>query len=175
MVWTKFMDMHSGGGRKLDWEYIFIEAPEEEAKIIFQNRFNRNPNRVTCTCCGSDYSIDESPTLEQSTAFYRHCQYAYFDKNNNRSTEDKAWKSGIGLVDGSYGKYVEEQDERLIRTRKNCNTEPENKWGLYQTMEELLKTKVFNDGENVLIITAAEITPNQRRGELHREGYVWED
>jgi hypothetical protein len=23
-----------------------------EAEVIFQNRFKRNPNRVTCTCCG---------------------------------------------------------------------------------------------------------------------------
>lgn len=28
-MWTHFMDMHSGGGQKLDWPHIFIEAPEE--------------------------------------------------------------------------------------------------------------------------------------------------
>ena len=32
-VWTKFHDMHSGGGRKLEWESIYIEAPEGEFEV----------------------------------------------------------------------------------------------------------------------------------------------
>lgn len=75
MVWTTFMDMHSGGSRKLDWEHIYIEAPEAEAEVIFYNRFGRNPHRVTCTCCGEDYSVREAETLAQATAFERGCKY----------------------------------------------------------------------------------------------------
>lgn len=64
-MWTEFMDMHSGGGTKEEpYEYIFIEAPREEAIIIFYNRFGHNPERVTCTCCGDDYSITEYETLK---------------------------------------------------------------------------------------------------------------
>lgn len=69
------MDMNSGGGSKEDWEYIYIEAPGDEAKVIFYNRFGHNPERVTCTCCGNDYSITESKTLEQATAYERGCAY----------------------------------------------------------------------------------------------------
>ncbi len=76
MAWTRFMDMHSGGGTKEgDYEHIYIEAPEEEAKLVFQNRFGHNPNRVTCTCCGPDYSISEEESLEQATGYERGCNY----------------------------------------------------------------------------------------------------
>ena len=79
MVWTRFMDMHSGGGAKeAPYEYIYIEAPESEAKTIFYNRFGHNPERVSCACCGEDYSISEEESLEQATAFERGCDYAYF-------------------------------------------------------------------------------------------------
>lgn len=70
-MWTHFWDMHSGGDQKLDWAHIFIEAPEDEAKVIFYNRFHRNPERVTCTCCGEDYAISESPTLEEAASYVR--------------------------------------------------------------------------------------------------------
>lgn len=74
-AWTGFWDMHSGGGQKLKWARIYIEAPETEARVIFQNRFDRNPERVTCTCCGEDYSITESTSLAQSTGYARGCDY----------------------------------------------------------------------------------------------------
>ena len=87
------MDMHSGGGTKeKDYEYIFIEAPEDEAKIIFYNRFGHNPDRVTCTCCGSDYSITESDSIEQSTACERGCDYVdgkYIEKPNREYNKNK--------------------------------------------------------------------------------------
>ena len=65
-MWTKFMDTYSGGNKKENWENIYIEAPKEEAKVIFYNRFGHNPDRVTCTCCGPDYSIYEEETLQDS-------------------------------------------------------------------------------------------------------------
>ncbi len=70
-MWTQFMDMHSGGGSKEKWSQIFIEAPEDEAKVIFYNRFHHNPERVTCTCCGEDYSITENASLEELTDYWR--------------------------------------------------------------------------------------------------------
>jgi hypothetical protein len=82
-MWTKFWDMHSGGGTKEKWEQIYIEAPEEESKIIFYNRFGHNPKRITCTCCGSDYSIEENESLEQASGFHRNCAYdtsEYFEE-----------------------------------------------------------------------------------------------
>ena len=65
------MDMHSGGDSKEKWEYIYIEAPEDEAKVIFYNRFGHSPERVTCTCCGDDYSIRDGETLAEVSKYKR--------------------------------------------------------------------------------------------------------
>ncbi len=72
MSWTRFYDMHSGGGSKEPQEEIYIEAQnEKEAKIIFYNRFGHSPNRVTCTCCGEDYSISTGDTLDKVSEYSR--------------------------------------------------------------------------------------------------------
>lgn len=140
-MWTRFMDMHSGGGTKLwrkdgkvsddgpGWgrrdenydavEWIFIEAPEEEAKAIFYKRFGRNPERVTCTCCGDDYSIDGAATLEAASAYERGC----------------AWD------DASKG-YVERAGKEYRE---------------YQTLEQFLQRK------DVHVIRALEIADSERR------------
>lgn len=80
MAWTQFHDMHSGGGLKEKFHHAFIEAPIKEAKVIFFNRFGHSPDRVSCTCCGEDYSLTESETLEQATGFERGCRW---DKNGD--------------------------------------------------------------------------------------------
>ena len=64
MTWTVFWDMHSGGDPKEKFDKICIEAPRKEAIVIFFNKFGHNPDRVTCTCCGADYSIGEYPDFE---------------------------------------------------------------------------------------------------------------
>jgi hypothetical protein len=64
------MDMHSGGGcKESPYEYIYIEADKNTASIIFYNRFGHNPNRVTCTCCGEDYSISSHEDLLELTEY----------------------------------------------------------------------------------------------------------
>ncbi len=78
--WTQFHDMHSGGGAKEKWGRIYIQAPEDEAAIIFYNRFGHNPHRVTCTCCGNDYSLTESEDLHQATGYERNCHYSDTEK-----------------------------------------------------------------------------------------------
>ncbi len=70
-MWTSFWDMHSGGGLKEEYPLIFIEAPEDEATVVFYNRFGHSPSRVSCTCCGEDYAIIEYETLEEATEFHR--------------------------------------------------------------------------------------------------------
>lgn len=153
--WTRFMDMHSGGGTKLwldehgkqashfSWrappenirpiEYVFIEAPQAEAETIFYNRFGRNPHRVTCTCCGSDYSIDDAETLEAATGYDRGCKY-----------------------DSKTGQYIDEPDD--------------GKWKrAYVALPEYLKRK------DVLVIHATDIKPDERKGDVPQQGYVWCD
>lgn len=98
MVWTSFWDMHSGGGQKENWSKIFIEAPEEEAEVIFQNKFGHNPHRVTCTCCGPDYSIDEHETLEQATGYHRGCAYGKDDEEGYiEKPSGESWRKYMTL------------------------------------------------------------------------------
>jgi len=90
-MWTQFWDMHSGGSQKLDWKLILIEAPEREAISVFYSRFDRNPRRVTCTCCGPDYFISEYPTLAEATAYHRGCRWSkeancYVEENDPDNT-----------------------------------------------------------------------------------------
>lgn len=75
-MWTEFWDMHSGGGLKeKPYDYIYIEAPIAEAKVIFYNRFGHSADRVSCTCCGEDYSVSEYLTIEHATAHHRGCKW----------------------------------------------------------------------------------------------------
>lgn len=112
MTWTQFLDMHSGGPQKEDWARIYIEAPETEAKVIFYNRFGHNPERVSCTCCGDDYSISEEPTLAEATAYHRGCAY-----DNEAKAYVEVEKSGYK----EYGRlltvqeYVEQPEVLVIR------------------------------------------------------------
>lgn len=63
-VWVQFMDMHSGGDCKLNWEYIYIEATDViDAREYFEKRFGRHPDNVTCETCGEDYSISVADKL----------------------------------------------------------------------------------------------------------------
>lgn len=68
-LFTRFMDMHSGGDSKLDAEYIYIEEAEEKAADIFEAVFDRDPHNVTCWCCGNDYSYYEvtDPEIESGS------------------------------------------------------------------------------------------------------------
>ena len=71
-VWTRFMDMYSGGRCKLSpFEYIYIESDKESAELIFEDQLHRDPYGVSCGCCGPDYSIEEYASLEDATQYDR--------------------------------------------------------------------------------------------------------
>ena len=110
-MWTKFWDMHSGGDQKLDWPTIYIEAPKEEAKIIFYNVFGRNPEWVTCTGCGEDYVIEEYETLEMATAFHRGCR---FDKAADKYVDepsDYEWSSSYRTLK----EYIDSGEVKVLK------------------------------------------------------------
>lgn len=72
-MWTQFWDMHSGGSLKINpYNQIYIEAPEREARELFRERFGRDPDNITCHCCGEDYAVEEYGTLEEATEYHRH-------------------------------------------------------------------------------------------------------
>jgi len=56
-----FVDMHSGGRTKVPGlEVAFIHAPDEEAaRSKFEREVGRDPDHVTCRCCGPDYALME--------------------------------------------------------------------------------------------------------------------
>lgn len=99
-IWTEFWDMHSGGSQKEDYKKIYIEAPIEEAKVIFYNRFGHNPERVTCTCCGEDYAMSEG-TVDKVTSFHR----------GELSVEEYFTKEGVLAIHGEDIKDEERQGQ----------------------------------------------------------------
>lgn len=70
-MWTRFNDMHSGGGRKTAFEYIYIEGSREEAIALFVTEFGQDPRDVACDCCGENFSVSEHETLEEASEFER--------------------------------------------------------------------------------------------------------
>lgn len=132
--------MNSGGDQKLQWERIFIEAPYDEAVRVFYAKFGRHPENVTCSCCGSDYSIDESESLELATAYARNCRY-------------------LSPSPTQSGRYFEEGEPIPAGW-----TEHSIPWGTYKTVEE------FSVQDDIKIVYAKDISPEERAAllpELH--------
>lgn len=73
---TVFYDMHSGGNQKENFSCLIIQADEETATLVFQNRFGHNPRRISCTCCGPDYSISEFDSLAEAQECYPNAKLA---------------------------------------------------------------------------------------------------
>lgn len=168
-MWTRFMDMHSGGPQKEKWAHIYIEAEQEEAKVIFYNRFGHSPDRVSCTCCGEDYTVDESPTIEEASAFNRNCEYVYFRPDGTECDEREGFVIGKGTRPGYRSGYVERQNALRMKIRNESRTNSSDKWGLYQTIDE------YRRKPDVLIIPASDIKRSERTGSIPEQGYVWRD
>ena len=153
-MWVRFWDMHSGGSRKLSHDLIFIEAPETEAKSVFFSRFGRNPERVTCTCCGPDYSVDKYTTLKQATAFDRGCAYGYI-VNGERKDEDYFYSLPHSQRKNLKGIWFEEPG-------------PKRTFGAhYMTLWAFLRK------DKALVIPAKQIQPHERTVRVPKQGFVW--
>jgi hypothetical protein len=83
---TRFMDMHSGGKLKTSFTHIYINEPLKEALNTFEKIFQRNPNNVTCKCCGEDFVYEEYPSLEEATAYDRKAEWDDIKRGYNYST-----------------------------------------------------------------------------------------
>ena len=157
-MWTLFWDMSSGGSTKHRYEKIYIEADKEEAKKIFFNRFGTNPERVSCTCCGNDYSIDSDESFEQLSGFHRNCRAIEIPQGVDGLYDHKA-------IEGL--KYYYEDNEDPPEGHKFAKRYTIGR--SYQTVEEYKKNK------DVLVITADEIKPKERIGKVPTQGYVWQE
>lgn len=73
MGYTRFMDMHSGGGNKTGYDKIYIESDSADEGIdTFYKVFGRDPYNVTCDCCGEDFSVSfEEGGIAEVTAYDR--------------------------------------------------------------------------------------------------------
>jgi len=169
MVWTHFNDMHSGGGLKLKWKYIFIEAPQSEAVIIFQNRFGRNPNKITCGCCGSDYSISEDTNLKVASGFERGCD----------SLETPTNEKGLYLNDEEdLAKVYGKEAARYFKEHYYLDDGEEPKHGFkreekHYKPHEFQLLKDFKRRKEVFIIPKEKIKAEEKEGELKEEGWIW--
>lgn len=153
MTITRFMDMNSGGGQKEKWDHIYIEAPEDDARRIFYGRFGHSPDRVSCTCCGEDYSISEEDSLEQATGFDRGCAYVYRRPDGSECPDSEGWVAGKGKTLGYTASYEERPSE--------------DSWKKYQTLKQYLAS------DSVLLIRADEIKQEWRVDDVPEQGYVW--
>jgi hypothetical protein len=147
LVWVHVNDMHSGGGTKEDFEGVYIECEsEEQAAVIFYNRFGHSPHRVSCTCCGADYSIyDEGTDLMRATGFARGCR----------------------IINSPEGDHV----NRLIEPEDEI---PEG-WTLdpYQSRASYMTMEAYAAKEDILILRDEDIDPEHKTGSVPRQGYVW--
>lgn len=159
-MWTHFWDMHSGGGQKLAWPHIFIEAPMEEAIQVFFHRFSRNARHVTCRTCGSDYSITEGVSLAQITGFHRGCRNLVTPRDERglyHTPDDPAFKEHYYLEDG-------EDPPAGYDVRANrCLM------GDYIPLEEFVKR------DDVCVIYAKDITPAERVHVIDPEDDYYDD
>ena len=177
MTYTRFLDLHSGGGiKEPPYDKIFIEAPEAEAKVIFYNRFGHSPDRVTCTCCGEDYSLTEGESLAELSAYDRNCATEYYYTDTGEVAEgigrwgkgtdwDRELRSRVYKGRAVDSRHVERADLGHMEygaTRESCEER-------YMTVTDYFKS------ENVLVVYAEDITDAERQGTVPQSGYVWVD
>ena len=156
-MWTHFWDMNSGGGRKEPYAHIYIEAPEDEAKVIFYNRFGHNPERITCTCCGEDYSILSDEDFAQLTGYHRGCDSGYVLEDGSVVGHDEFYKASFPR-------------RRELNAMFRYFERPSARWKReYQTVDE------YKANDNVLVINADDILDRERHGAVPEQGYVWVD
>ena len=72
---TRFMDMHSGGYLKTPYTHIYIDELIGEAIRTFKEIFKRDPDNITCDCCGEDFVYEEYSSLEEATAYDRKAEW----------------------------------------------------------------------------------------------------
>lgn len=65
-MWTRFVDLYSGGGVQVEpYRTIYIEGNEQEAAELLLNRYDTSPYGVACECCGRNYDVATAETLEE--------------------------------------------------------------------------------------------------------------
>ena len=111
-VWTHFWDMHSGGGKKESFEHCFIEANKAKAVAIFTSRFGHSPNRISCDCCGEDYSTEEGETLIELTGYHHGCARVTVSAKGVELTKIKLFDRPIRAKRGHKHTYADRKGDK---------------------------------------------------------------
>ena len=160
-MWTHFWDMHSGGGTKEPpYYHIFIEAEEDEAKQVFYNRFGHNPDRISCTCCGEDYSITSKESLAQLTGYHRGCRSLEVPKDPKTHllmNDDPVIKTHLYL----------EENEKIPKGYKLSQN--------YPLIRKHIPLEKYCELSTILVIKSDEIKDEERIGDIPEQGYIWVD
>ncbi len=149
--WTTFMDMHSGGRLKASHQWIVIEAPQALAELVFYNRFGHNPNRITCTCCGEDYSVSEHENSRDGIRY--HWRWGSIYGKRARKHSDVRVAALQAMAEQNDSPQEAENARIAIRRQKRA----------------LQWTR-----QNVLFIKHEDIQPHEKVGSVPVEGWVWQ-
>lgn len=100
MTWTVFNDMHGGGHLKVEsYERIYINTARDPAMAVFRDRFGQDPEKITCQCCGQDYSIREYDSLEAATKYHRS-RGPLADQTIDTTTDEYVERDDICIIYG---------------------------------------------------------------------------
>jgi len=177
--WVQYHDMNSGGGRKEWFRYLLLEVPAESnegarrvADSVFYAAFGHSPERVSCTCCGEDYSIDVYSSLADATAYQRGLR-CVIKKEGGRYIDSRYIEPNEPVPDGytlskSYGlsEYRLRELGFDMKDRPNGVTLAEYFSGLAKQDKD--------DYDSVSVVFWDQV-PAKFRGqpEPPEEGYIW--
>lgn len=175
IAWTHFWDMHSGGGQKLEWPHIFIEAPEDAAIRAFERLFGRDPAHVTCDCCGPDYVIDTYLTLREASRYVRMASY----RDDNVDERDTVHDAIVLRIARENLRLLTTTQQALVRMAGQTKQSPAEaataiemlvasgsmKYSLWRgqrfvPIEEFFSTGIGSKGEQCRIVRLDEAYPN---------------
>ena len=109
------------------YEQIYIESDGKDDGIaLFERRFGRHPENITCECCGEDYSISFDEDLAQLTGYERGCvlitrgreqAYVEGDAGKDSFTPPDGWSISRGWRKeyASLEKYLSRRDVLFIK------------------------------------------------------------
>jgi len=115
--------------------------------------------RVSCTCCGEDYSISSAEDFAQISGYHRGCQTLVH--KTYRSGQNKGL---VKPIPKSMQRYYEEREKPPKGWEFDTKRIFNNK---YKTVLAYKRQK------DVLVLSRHKIKSSERAGEVPNEGYVW--
>lgn len=106
-MWTKITNNYNGGSAFMPYDYVFIEADENDACMIFATKFVVDHRNEVCDCLFDNLNVDSGPSIKSLTVYDRGCEY---DKSKGE------WVESQRLGAESWNPYISVEDF-LIKNR----------------------------------------------------------